>query len=141
VLAMTETKPSIWKAALIAPLGVPLSIVFAAACESVSNLGFSGLADLSATVLLVFLFGLPISYGAMLLIGLPYVIWLRSRAWLTWAFVCIGAAVLGSVIWAGYWQLSLRPPSLARTVPAGALIGFVVGVIFSWVAKLPSRVS
>lgn len=137
---MTETKPSIWQGVLIAPLGVPLSIAFAAACETVSNLGFSELADLPATVLLVFLLGVPIRYGAMLLIGQPYVIWLGSRVWLTWAFVCIWAAVLGSAIWAGYGQLRLHPPALTRTIPAGALIGLSVGALFSWVAKLPSRV-
>ena len=138
--AMTATKPSIWRAALIAPLGVPLSITVAAAWEAVSNFGLSGLRDLPVTMLFVFLFGLPISYGAMLLIGLPYLMWLRSKGWLTWVFVCLGAAVLGSAIWAGYWQLSLRPPSLTRTIPVGALIGLVVGIIFSLVAKLPRRV-
>ena len=137
---MTANKPSIWKAALIAPLGVPLSITFVTAWEAVSNFGFSGLRDLPATMLLIFLFGLPISYGVMLLLGLPYLVWLRSKGWLTWVFVCIGAAVLGSAIWAGYWQLSLRPPSLARTIPVGALIGLVVAVIFSLIAKLPKRV-
>jgi len=133
-------KTSLWKAALIAPLGVPLSITFAAAWESISNFGLSELRDLPAAMLLVFLFGLPISYGAMLLFGLPYLLWLRSKGWLTWVFVCMGAAVLGAAIWAGYWQLSLRPPSLTRTIPVGVLIGLVVGVIFSLVAKLPKRV-
>ncbi|MCR6494845.1 hypothetical protein LJB71_00325 [Thermomonas sp. S9] len=134
---MTVTKSSIWKAALIAPLGVPLSITFAVAWEALSNFGVYGLRDLPVAMLFVFLFGLPISYGAMLLFGLPYLLWLRSRGWLTWAFVCIGAAVLGSAIWVGYWQLSLRPPSLARTIPVGAMIGLVVGIIFSLTAKLP----
>jgi hypothetical protein len=138
--AMTANKPSIWKAALIAPLGVPLSITVAAAWEAVSNFGLSGLRDMPVTMLFVFLFGLPISYGAMLLVGLPYLMWLRSKGWLTWVFVCIGAAVLGSAIWAGYWQLSLRPPSLTRTIPVGALIGLVVGIIFCLVARLPKRV-
>lgn len=134
------SKPSVWKATLIAPLGVPLSIIFAAAWDSVSNFGFSGLRDLSVTAMLVFLFGLPISYGAMLLLGLPYILWLRSKGWLTWMSVCIGAAALGAAIWTGYWQLSLRPPPFARTIPVGALIGLVVGVIFSLVAKLSKRV-
>jgi len=116
---MTANKPSIWRAALIAPLGVPLSITVAAAWEAMSNFGLSGLRDMPVTMLFVFLFGLPISYGAMLLIGLPYLMWLRSKGWLTWVFACIGAAVLGSAIWAGYWQLSFRPPPLTRTIPVG----------------------
>lgn len=136
---MTTNRPLIFKAALIAPLGAPLAITFAITLEAVSNFGFSGLRDVPATLLLVFLFGLPISYGAMLLLGLPYLMWLRSKGWLTWILVCFGAAVLGSAIWSGYWRLSLRPPSLMHTIPIGALIGLVVGVIFNLVAKLPRR--
>lgn len=134
---MTANKSSLWKAAFVAPLGVPLSITFAAGWEAVSNFGLSGLRDLPATMLLVFFFGLPISYGVMLLFGLPYIMWLRSKGWLTWVFVCVGASVLSSIVWAGYWQLSLRPPPFAHTIPVGMLIGLVVGVIFSLIAKLP----
>ena len=136
----TVTKmPPIWKAVLLAPLGVPLSIALSAAWDSVSNSGFPGLRDLPATVLLVFLFGLPVAYGAMLLFGVPYVLWLRAKGWLNWVFVCTGAGFLGAVIWTGYWQLSFHPPPLARTVLVGALIGLVVGVIFCLVARLPGR--
>jgi hypothetical protein len=134
---MTTGRASFWKAALIAPWGVPLAINLAIGWEAVSNFGLSGLSDLPATILLVFLFGLPISYGAMLLLGLPYLMWLRSKGWLNWIFVCVGATVLGSAIWSGYWQLSLHPPSLMRTIPVGAFAGLFVGVIFSLVAKLP----
>lgn len=128
---------SFWKAALIAPWGVPMAISFSIVWEAVSDFGLSGLSDLPATILLVLLFGLPISYGVMLLLGLPYLMWLRSKGWLNWIFVCVGATVLGSAIWSGYWQLSLHPPSLMRTIPIGALAGLFVGVIFSLVAKLP----
>lgn len=137
--AMTANKPSIWKAILVAPLGVPLSIFFVIAWEAVSNFGISGLRDLPATMPLTLIFGLSVSYGVMLLFGLPYLIWLRSKGWLTWVFVCIGAAIIGSVVWTGYWQLSPRPPPLARTIPIGALIGLIVAIMFSLVAKLPAR--
>ncbi len=135
---MNENKPTIWKATLIAPLGVPLSIVFVVAVESVLNDGIPGLRDLPATMFLVFLFGLPISYGVMLFLGLPYLIWLRSKKQLTWVFVCIGSIVFGSTIWSGYWQLSPHSPPFMSTIPTGAFIGFVVGVTFCLVAKLPS---
>lgn len=134
-----KARPSLWKGALVAPWGVPVSITLVAAWEALSNSGVAGLRDLPATLLLVFLFGLPVSYGVMLLLGLPYLMWLRARGWLTWVFVCAGAAALGAAIWAGYWQLSLRPPLLAQTVPVGALIGLVVGGLFSLVARLPAR--
>lgn len=137
---MTTKTPSIWKAALVAPLGVPLSITLSIVWDSVSQLGPAGLRDVPVAVLLVFLLGSPVSYAVMLLVGAPYLLWLRSRGWLTWCFVCTGAAVFGAAAWACYWQLSLSPPPLTRTIPSGALIGLVVGVIFSLVAKLPRRV-
>lgn len=58
--AMTTDKKPIFKAALIAPLGVPLAITFAAAWESVSLFGLSGLRDLPVAALFFFIFGLPI---------------------------------------------------------------------------------
>jgi hypothetical protein len=138
--AMTTNIASIWKPALVAPLGAPLAITLAMAWESVSNFGISGLRDLPAAMLFVFLFGLPISYIAMLLLGLPYLMWLRSKGWLSWLSVCMGAAVLGSAIWATAWGFGRQPQPLTHTIPIGALIGLVVGVIFSLVAKLPRRV-
>ena len=138
---MTVNRKPIWKAVLVAPLAAPLSIAFVAAWESVSLSGLSGLQDVPVAALFFFLFGVPISYGVMLILGLPYLVWLRSKGWLTWVPVCAGAAVLGAAAWSGYWQLSLRPPSLASTIPIGALLGLVVGVAFSLAAGLTIRSS
>ena len=102
----------------------------AMAWESVSASGISGLRDVPVAALFVFAFGLPLSYIAMLILGVPYVLWLRSRNWLTWVPVYAGSAFLVAAVWAGYWQLSLRPPSLLTTLPVGAAIGLLVGVLF-----------
>ena len=67
---------------------------------------------------------------AMLALGLPYVLWLRSRKLLTWLPVYSGAAFLGSVVWAGYWQMSLSPPPLLKTLAVGAILGLLVGILF-----------
>lgn len=134
---MITNVTSIWRPALIAPLGAPLSITLVMAWEAVSNFGLLGLRDLPASILFVFLFGLPISYIAMLLFGMPYLLWLRSKGWLSWVSVCLGAAVLGSAIWAAAWGFGRHPQLLMRTVPVGAIVGLVVGIIFSAVAKLP----
>jgi hypothetical protein len=105
------------------------------AWESVSVNGIAGLRDVPIAALFFFAFGLPISYVAMLVLGLPYVLWLRSHNWLTWVPVYVGSALLGSAIWTGYWQMSLRPPSLLKTLPVGAVIGLLVGILFCWVAR------
>ena len=132
---MTASKQPILKAALIAPVAAPLAITVAMAWDSVSLSGMSGLRDMPIEALFFFAFGLPISYIAMLVLGLPYLLWLRSRNWLTWAAVYVGAAFLGAVVWTGYWQMSLRPPSLVKTLPVGSAIGLLVGILFCWVAR------
>ena len=110
------------------------------AWEAVSNFGLPGLRDLPVAMVFIFTFGLPISYIAMLLLGVPYLRWLHSRGWLSWGPVCLGAAVLGSAIWAAAWGFGRQPQPLMRTIPVGALIGLVVAAIFCLVAKLPKRV-
>lgn len=132
---MTSRQQPIGKAVLIAPVAAPLAITVWAAWEAVSVSGIAGLRDVPIVALLLFAFGLPISYIAMLLLGLPYLLWLRSRNLLTWTPVCAGAALLGAIVWTGYWQLSLSPPSILKTLPVGALIGLLVGVLFCWIAR------
>ena len=132
---MTGHRQPIWKAVLVAPVAAPLAITAWAAWQSVSVSGITGLSDVPIAALFFFTFGLPISYIAMLVIGLPYVLWLRSRNLLTWLPVYAGAALLGAIVWCGYWQMSLRPPSILKTLPVGAAIGLLVGILFCWVAR------
>ena len=131
---MTASRHPVWKGVLVAPLAAPLAVTAATAWESISLNGVAGFRDLPVAALFLFAFGLPISYIAMLALGLPYVLWLRSRNWLGWAPVYAGAAFFGAAVWAGYWQMSYQPPSLLKTLPVGAAIGLLVGVLFCWVA-------
>ena len=131
---MTDRQRPIWKAALVAPVAAPLAITSWAAWEAVSVNGIAGLRDIPLAAMFFFAFGLPISYIAMAALGVPYLLWLRSRNLLTWIPVYAGAALLGAIVWSGYWQMSLRPPSLITTLPVGAAIGLLVGVMFCWVA-------
>src|SRR4249919_3512368 len=132
---MAENRQPILKATLSAPAAAPLAITVASMLDAMPLDGLSALEAFPTMVLLFFIFGLPISYAAMLVLGLPYVLWLRSRDLLTWVPVYAGSALLGSIVWAGYWQMSLRPPSLLKTLPIGAAIGLLVGVVFCWVAR------
>jgi hypothetical protein len=131
---MTQHRQPVWKASIVAPIAAPLAITVATAWDLVLVSGFAGLRDIPLAAFLFFAFGLPISYAVMLVVGLPYVLWLRSNDRLTWIPVCTGSAALGSTVWAGYWQMSLRPPPLGPTLATGAVIGLVVGVVFCWVA-------
>lgn len=136
---MTGDKAIIWKGALIAPLGGPLSMTLALTWDAAASEGLKGLHDLHFAVLFIFAFGLPISYGAMLVLGLPYLLWLRSKDRLTWIPVCAGAVLLGLVVWLAFLYSGLRPEALLHTVPFGALIGLAVGVLFCLTAKLRMR--
>ena len=132
---MTVQRRPILNAVLVAPVAAPLAIAAWVAWESVSLGGIDGLRDASIAALLIFAFGLPISYIVMLILGLPYVLWLRSRNLLTWVRVYAGATLLGAIVWSGYWQMSLRPTSLLETLPVGAVIGLLVGILFCWAAR------
>lgn len=132
---MTEHRQPVWKAALVAPVAAPLALTAWAAWESVSVSGIAGLSDVPIAALFFFAFGLPISYIAMLVIGVPYVLWLRSRNLLSWLPIYSAATVLGAIVWSGYWQMSLRPHLLLKTLPVGAVVGLLVGILFCWVAR------
>jgi len=131
---MPQHRRPIWKAVLVAPIVAPLAITAAMAWESIAASGFSGFRDVPIVALFLFAFGLPLSYIVMLTLALPYVLWLRSRNWLTWVPVCAGSVALGATIWTVYWQMSLRPPALLQTLVVGAFIGLIVGVVFCWAA-------
>jgi len=138
---MTTDKPSIWKAALVAPIGVPLAITLWIVWAATTSLGLAGLRKVCVVTAYVFIYALPVAYGVMLLLGMPIVLLFRAKGWLAWTTVCIGAAVLGAAIWFGCWQWALsEPKSPAWTLFDGALIGLFVGIMFSMVAELPKRV-
>jgi hypothetical protein len=93
--------------------------------------GVTGLKDWPVAVIIYFSFGLPIAYGAMVALGLPYVTWLRRTGRLTWLTVCAGAIAAGAValpgsllFLGGSWQ-----PSLANFT-VGGLIGLACGALF-----------
>lgn len=132
---MTAQYRPILKAVLVAPVAAPVAMAAWVTCEAVSTAGIDGLRDAPVAALLVFAFGLPASYIVMLTLGLPCVLLLRSRNLLTRVRVYAGAALLGAVVWSGYWQMSFRPPSPLATIPVGAAIGLLVGILFCWVAR------
>ena len=131
----------IWKAVVVAPWAAPMVLSLGAAWQLFSVGGADDLAGLPLVAFFFFLFGVPISYGAMLVLGLPYLLWLRSRGWLSWLTVCMGSIAIGCITWVGYWHFSLRPPPILESVAIGAGVGLAVGVAFSLVAGLTMRSS
>jgi hypothetical protein len=132
---MTRDRHKLWRAALIAPISAPLAISAVFVWELVTNSQVSQPQDVFVAVGFVFAFGLPISYAAMLLLGMPYIIWLRSINRLRGILVCAGSLTIGAAVWTAYLQLSVPPSSVLETAPVGAIIGLLVGIIFCQVAR------
>ena len=93
---MSQHRRPIWFAVLVTPWAVPLAFVLWSIFAVLFTEGVSGLKDWPV-LLGFFVFALPVTYAAMLIIGLPYVLWLRARGALTFSFVCIGA-VLAAIV-------------------------------------------
>jgi hypothetical protein len=134
----------IWIGGLIAPLAVPLVIFFATNIFIVASDGWSaGAYDLKPVVGLIGLLMLSVSYLATWLLGVPYILWLRSKSRLTRRNVSLGAVLLGVVsIWV--IQLigvvgTLRIQALGFGAIIGAVLGFCVAVSFCWIVQVPRR--
>lgn len=84
--------------------------------------------------LLVF-YSVPIHYGLMLLIGVPYVRRLERRGWLSWRTVTAGAAAIGALAHGGFWGLFWSYGD-STTFLLGASLGLITGLEFSHAAGL-----
>ena len=138
---MSQHRRPIWFAVLVTPWAVPLAFVLWSIFAVLFTEGVSGLKDWS--VLLAFLvFILPVTYAAMLIIGLPYVLWLRGRGALTFPLVCIGAVLAAIFVVPVFGWLTGPhiPPSGASILLSGAL-GLLSGLVFCAAAGITIRPS
>ena len=83
-------------------------------------------------VSLLLLIAVTFSLAGVLLLGLPYVLWLRGRFWLSWLNVIVGAAVAGTlhltaIGWLFSWDRQL--PALLDLWP-GVILGALSGLGF-----------
>ncbi len=90
------------------------------------------IADLIGGVSLVLAISFTVAAVPTLLLGLPYVLWLRSRNALTWLNVCLGSAAVGALAmavlsWAMVWN---NPVPGAWSYLLGAGLGLAGGVGF-----------
>jgi hypothetical protein len=121
-----QHKRPLWVGLLLAAMSPALCIALPAALVQ-SN---PSLKDILVGGAIFFAASFPIALAAALAIGLPFLLWLRSRKWLNVVVVIagsiiIGAAVLGLLSWALTWDH--RSPELLQFV-LGAGFGLVAGV-------------
>jgi hypothetical protein len=100
---------------------------------AVSSLDVTGLA---LAALVIYFFGLMVSFPASLAVGLPCVIWLQRRGHLTWLNVCAVATALGVFIFLGLWYMSYQSyQPLIVFGCLGAASGFISGAAFCAVVR------
>lgn len=136
---MSQHRRPIWFAVLVTPWAVPLALVLWSIFRVIFTEGVSGLKDWS--VLLAFLvFILPVTYSVMLIIGLPYVLWIRRRGALTFPLVCIGAVLAATVAIPAFGWLTGPHilPSGESILLFGAL-GLLSGLVFCVAAGITFR--
>jgi len=122
------TRP-LWLGCLAAPWAPILCLVAAAQIRQAQDprLAVGGLLEGIDIFLLV---AVPISYLAMLLAGVPLILWLRASRHLSVFYVCIGAAAIGAALFALLnYLISQHAPS-ATTVLQGAGLGLSAGITF-----------
>lgn len=133
---MNQHSRPIWLAAMVAPVVSPFVLVLWSTLTLLFETGTAGLEDWPVLIVF-FAFGLPPAYAAMLILGLPYVLWLRSRKALTFPLVCIGAMLSSmSVGTAYFWFVDPLIPPTGDGILLLAALGFLSGMVFCLVAGI-----
>lgn len=128
-MELRQHKRPIWFGILLASLAPAVCVSFVGI---VSTSRPPPLTQLLSRIGAVFALATPVSLAAMLLLGLPLVLWLRSRNVLNTGYVCAGAALIGAITFGLLsWALSSgdRLPHASMLV-VGAVFGVVSGLAF-----------
>ena len=138
---MNQHRRPIWFAALATALSVPF--VLALLSTVAIRLGggsvrFGEWGSITGLVAVI----LPLTYLAMLVFSLPYILWLRSRQNLTCLHVCAGT-IISSVIAVPAYSLLVSPHIQAGWVSTllSALLGVLSGLVFCIAAGITIRSS
>ena len=138
---MTQHRRPIWLAVLLTPWAAPIGLVLAAMLFGLFTKGLGGLRMPEGTYF-VLAYILPAGYTAMLVLGLPYVLWLRARGALTFLPVCAGAMIISVIVSTIYVLIRFRPTSLKiGDILIYALFGLLYGFVFCLIAGTTFRSS
>ncbi|MDW2981166.1 MAG: hypothetical protein WBG81_17035 [Rhodanobacter sp.] len=138
---MSQHRRPIWFAVLVTPWAVPLTFVLWSVFAVLFKEGTGGLKDWPV-LFAFFVVVLAVTYAAMLIFGLPYVLCLKALGVLTFPLVCSGA-VLAAIIaipFFGWLTGPHIPPSGASILLCGAL-GLLSGLVFCIAAGITFRPS
>ena len=138
---MVATRRPIWLGIVLTPWLTPMVFMGLYAAYFVvmgdNRPGLSWLGSLGFS----YLFGVPLGYVGVGLLGWPWVAALRRWNKLTIGYVCLGAIVIGMVLFMAF-GLVVGNPHYILTDPTqqlaiGLIIGLLSGFIFCLVAGVP----
>src|SRR5690606_31599789 len=97
-----------------------------------TSIGDEKIIDSFVFALIVLAIAFLLSLVPTLAIGLPFVLWLRSRSALNWLNICLGATVIGALFapilsWAITWGHPFPKPSVFLL---GGALGLAGGLAF-----------
>lgn len=144
--SMTEvTRRPVWLGFVFAPLLTPLifflicAVYFLATGEN--HAGSSWITALG----FFYLFGVPLGYLAIGLLGWPWIRLLRRWHRLRVGYVCLGAGIIGILAFASFIILIGSQPSeravltSGLTLAAGLVAGLLSGLIFCLISGVPFK--
>jgi hypothetical protein len=123
------TKRPLWLGVALAPWAPPAALFFAGVAGALATDGARGASDWQFAAGLFIAFGLPISYLAMVALGLPYLIWLRRVRRFTWFYICTGGVGIGAVTFPATLHVVTGASSPALAFP-GAGLGLLSALAF-----------
>ncbi|MHB1085500.1 MAG: hypothetical protein ACYCZA_11755 [Thiobacillus sp.] len=117
-------------------LGAILAVFTPAACLFAGSLWShphgASTTDLLGTAIMIVVVSVPVAFTAFATLGLPFVLWLRSRHALTALPVCGGSAIIGALTFAAVvWFVNFfNPVAGPRQLLIGASLGVASGIVF-----------
>jgi len=122
-----QTRRPVWHGVVAAPWA-PSTLLFAYA---MSTDGPTGLSELLFWAFATYGVGVPVGYCVMAGLGLPYILWLQRRGYMSWLTICIGSAVIGTLCALPFWFLGFKGPLLL----SGLVGGLAAGITFCAVVR------
>ena len=92
-MEVSQHKRPLWLGVLLASLAPPVCLVGIILLTGTDLPSFT---EALSAVSLAYLVAFPIALFAMLALGLPFVLWLRSHKFLNVLSVCVGSALIGA---------------------------------------------
>ena len=125
----SATKRPFWLGVAVAPWAAPVALLIAGVTGMLATDGARGASDWQFAAGILLSIGLPISYLAMGVLGVPYLIWLQRVGRFTWAYICAGGVGIGAVAFpvALHFVTGASSPELAFP---GAGFGLLSGLAF-----------